>query len=222
MMNKKKTIKLILISMTIVTSFFSMRFITNEVIKLAYNNDLYLLKLSKTLYFLNINEPYIAYYNSANIEYKKKEYDNAISGYELALKSNPPKDKRCSIRVNLALAYVKNIKTTNKIEAINELEKAKEFLYEDDCTSRYDNTKKDTKADNLKDEITSLQEQLSNNDNDDNQPSDDNNNDNNNKSEQDLKQELLESEKGSLHNRQDDLNIYESLDDYGYYFGKRW
>ena len=55
---------------------------------------------------LGFTEPYINDYNQGNIYYKQKEYGKALESYKKALEQNPPFEKECRIRINMALSIV--------------------------------------------------------------------------------------------------------------------
>ena len=92
--------------------------------------------LSKSLFFLNIQQGYIANYNYGNILYNNEKYEEAIEQYKNALNKNVPKKKECDIRVNYALAICKTVEVDendeNSInEAIKKYETAIDVLLED-------------------------------------------------------------------------------------------
>lgn len=99
----KKILKIMLLIILISLTFFSTRIIIN-IIAIKTGN----INLFKSLQFLNINEPYIVYYNEANILYNNSKYEEAISYYEKALKNNPKEKYICQIKINLAYAKIMN------------------------------------------------------------------------------------------------------------------
>lgn len=109
--------------------------------------------LVKALYLFNFNQPYIAYYNDGNILYKTEKYDQAIKKYQKALTKNPPQKRVCDIRINLSLAIIKKIDYTNYETAFNELEEAKNNLYNNNCASATDSSGNSQDAEKLEEEI---------------------------------------------------------------------
>ena len=91
----RKLLKILVIILLIFLTRIFLSFIINEIIIYNYNHNKYNKYLIKSLYILNINEPYIAYYNHGNILFKRKDYKNAITKYEKALKSNPNRNRIC-------------------------------------------------------------------------------------------------------------------------------
>lgn len=116
------------------------------------------------LFFVNCFESYIAHYNAGNLSYKKEEYEDAIEEYKQALSYNPPEDKECSIRINLALAMVygmgDDFDSPENIDAsIATLEEARDVLLEKGCASD-DGEGHNKTAQKLKEEIDELIERL--------------------------------------------------------------
>ena len=99
----KKLLKIALLILLISLSFFSTR-ITINIIAIKTGN----MNLFNYLHIFNINEPYIAYYNEANILYNNSKYEEAISYYEKALNNNPKEKYICQIKTNLAYAKIMN------------------------------------------------------------------------------------------------------------------
>ena len=82
----KKILKITLIKLLLILIKLILSFSINEIIIRNYNNSIYNSTLIKSLYILNITEPYIAYYNEGNILYKKENYKEALNKYNKALK----------------------------------------------------------------------------------------------------------------------------------------
>lgn len=186
----------------------------NEIIIKNYNQNVYDNILVKTLYFLNFNEPYIAYYNEGNILYRLKNYDEAINKYQEALQRTNEQAKICDIRINLTLAKYQKIDLKSS-QAYEDLETLKENLDLDNCHG------KDTK--NLDQEITDIQNNLSNDE--PNDSSDESNEDKESDDEQkkdDLEKELKEIERQAQENRQADMEFYEHFNDDIFYDGDSW
>lgn len=221
----KKSLKILLIFLLAILTKLVISYATNEIIIINYNNNIYNSFLIKTLYFLNFNQPYIAYYNEGNIFYKTEKYDKALEKYNKALKKNPPQNKVCDIRINLSLSIIKQVDTSNYKKAYDQLEEAKGNLYNNNCASPTDDSGYSKKAEKLEQEIKNLQDQLNNSNN--NNGGDDNNQNNENNEEEEnnyseIEEQLKEIERNSHANRQDDMNTYENMGEYSYYSGKKW
>lgn len=134
------------------------RFCINESFISEYNNGQYDEGKIQKLLILNIEEPYIAHYNYGNLLYKNADFYGAISEYNKALALFPAKEKECSIRINLALAMLKNINeeevsednTKNTLEI---LKNAREVLCENGCANRNDDNGHSAEAEKLKKDI---------------------------------------------------------------------
>lgn len=98
----KKIIMIILTILLICLTFLLARILINIIAIKTENID-----LLKKLQFLNINEPYIVYYNVGNMLYNNKEYEEAITNYEKALNNNPKSRHICKIKTNIAYAKIK-------------------------------------------------------------------------------------------------------------------
>lgn len=191
-------------------------FIINTIIKKNYQNNIYNDTLIKTLYPLNIYEPYIVFYNDGNLSFQKKNYEEAIKKYTQALEKKPPEKKVCDIRVNLSLALLKTINPENKAEI---LKKAKENLYKNFCASSTDDSGKSKKAEQLEEEIkelenTNFKEETNNKNKEENKEK--------NEIEKNIEEKLRESKKNASKNREENTKYYESLENYEYYSGKKW
>lgn len=121
-MNKK-----IIIFLSIITTYFILRYTLNLITINTYNEN-----FAKLLHILNFNEPYIAYYNHGNIAYSKHNYSKAIKLYEKALTKHPPKNKICIIKNNLSISTLKNL-PKNDDERYDKLLKLKHLLEIDKC-----------------------------------------------------------------------------------------
>ena len=219
--------KKILIVLTIILSLVFLKvgytYLVNEIIINDYNNNKYDNNLMNTLYLLNFQEPYIAYYNHGNILYRIERYDEAITKYEESLTKNPQEERICDIRVNLSLSYIKTISVDNKDEALNILDKALNNLYEDDCASKIDDDGESKQAEKLEEEIKQLQKQI-----EEGQGSDDPGNNNpgeepetpNNAN--NIEEQIRELQRQNQQNRQRDLDYYSQLDNGSFYYGQYW
>lgn len=110
---------------------------------------------------------YIFYYNKGNNLYERFDYAGAIEAYESALNAHPPhflSHKECSVRVNLALAMIYNMgpdfaDPLNIDSSIETLMAARDILLEDGCATDEGDGHSEP-AQQLKEEIDKLLEQL--------------------------------------------------------------
>lgn len=79
-----KLIKLIIIILIIILFNLVMRFTINLIVYKTNNQY-----INNFLYIINLNNPYIVYYNQGNIFYKNKNYKKAIKYYKKALAQKP-------------------------------------------------------------------------------------------------------------------------------------
>ena len=100
----KRVLIIIYIILLVIVIKLVATFISNEIFISKYNNGRYNSDDVKSLFFLNVSEPYIAHYNYGNILYQNDDFDGAIDAYTKALEFSPPEDKEESIRINLELA----------------------------------------------------------------------------------------------------------------------
>lgn len=212
---------LILIVIKLTTTFF-----INESFISKYNKGIYNENQIKKLFFLNIFQSYIAHYNYGNVLYQKEDYDGAIKEYQKALKANPPRDKECSIRINLALAMIAKIDENEKTEEkINELNEARKTLCEKGCANENDNLGHSDTAEKLKSDIDKIIEALQNSNTEEQEESSETEEEEQEEIKQNLDkiQEQLEKiQKEARESRQEDLEYIRSSADYEYYSGKRW
>ena len=110
---------------------------------------------------------YIFYYNKGNNLYERYDYAGAIEAYESALNAHPPhflSHKECSVRVNLALAMIYNMgpdfaDPINIDNSIETLIAARDILPEDGCANNEGDGHSEP-AQQLKEEIDKLLEEL--------------------------------------------------------------
>lgn len=154
--------KKVLIAIYIVFILFTLKllysFVNNSVLISKYNQGEYNISQAKSLTYINFPQSYVSYYNYGNILYQNGEYENAISNYELALKAKAPKDKRCSIRINYALALCKTVQVDEKQQdsinsAIKIYESAIGILTEEGCANKNNNNGHSSNAERLKRDI---------------------------------------------------------------------
>lgn len=113
---------------------------------------------------MNVNEPYIVYYNNGNVMYKRMDYEAAEDYYIQALEHNPPEGKECSVRINLALTKLEFLGDDfmlpqNIDKSIELLEECLDILSEDDCANDEGNGH-NNRAQRLYNEIKDLLEEL--------------------------------------------------------------
>ncbi len=151
--------------------FLGIRYLINSVFVFKYNHGSYTAgnynaKIEEFLSKLNIPEGYVPYYNAGNAHYMNGDYDEAISYYKDALESHPTEKKECDIRVNLALAMLKKIDFDHletekqKANAIRQLQSARNVLVEKGCADPYGTNGHDPEAEQLKQDIDKMLEEL--------------------------------------------------------------
>lgn len=219
----KKILIIIIIILSLILLKFSSTYIVNEVIINSYEDKEYDTNLINYLYFLNITEPYIVYYNHGNLLYQNKSYDLAITKYNEALLHNPPKDRVCNIRINLALSYLATIDEQNIEETLDILNSAKDVLLKDNCAT-IDDDGISPNAQQLKEDIEKKEQELQDKKEESNNNNNSNNEENNNNESKSVEEKLKEVEKQSQLERNDDLDSYREYDNNGftYYDGKTW
>lgn len=219
----KKVLLIITILLSIIFLKLGTTYLFNEIIIKDYENNKYDNNLINTLYLLNFNEPYIAYYNHGNLLYRLEEYEEAINKYEKALTKHPNEDRICDIRINLSLSYLQTIDENDSEKSLSILKEAKEILYEDDCASIDDDNGKSSKAEDLEEEIKKLEEQLKGNE----EPSDPNDPNNEKPKEEpsvpkNVEEQLKEQQKQNHQSREEDMDYYNEINNSSYYNGKYW
>lgn len=133
-----------------------------------YKKGVYAADKEEGLLFLNVPESYLPYYNLGNVAYKKGDYNSAIAYYTNALALNPPGKRECKVRINLALAMVYSIDlmhldSQEKIDtALIILYKARDTLLENGWAADNPEDARDATAQQLKEDIDKLIEQLEN------------------------------------------------------------
>ncbi|MEE3399305.1 MAG: tetratricopeptide repeat protein [Eubacterium sp.] len=161
-----RIVNIISVILLVTAIFFGARYIINGVFLLNYKHGNYSYKTQKFLQVVNIPEGYLPYYNAGNAYYMLGDYDNAISSYKSALESHPPEKKECDIRVNLALAMLHKIDFDHletekqKANAIRQLQAARNVLCERGCADPYGTNGHDPEAEQLKQDIDKMLEEL--------------------------------------------------------------
>ncbi len=183
----------------------------------------------ENLFFLNIQEPYIAHYNRGNILYQDKEYDDAIEEYEKALKLCKSKKKECNIRINLALAKIAKIdkdyaSEENREETLSILSDAKNVLCENGCANRNDDNGHSRTAEKLKKDIERIEKELQDKQETDKSQSDkkDNKEEKESKDIKSKKEQLKEIQSKTLNERNDELTKSMQPTEVQPYGGKNW
>lgn len=220
----KKILKITLVLFIIILIKLIITFTINEILISNYNNGIYKDNLIPILKKLNTNEPYIVYYNEANLKYNEKNYQEALDGYDKSLTKNPPKSKVCNIRINKTLTLIKLIDSKDKQTILKKLEEARNNLYEDGCANPNDDSGKSKEAEELEEEIKEMEEELQNNSSSSssNQNQQEENNEEETEEEQNLEKELEEIRRNATNNRNQELEGLQNSNDFSYYSGKRW
>ena len=220
----KKVLKFTLIVLAILLLKFSYTFFVNEIIINNYNNEKYNTTLIKTLYPLNFFESYIAYHNEGNLLYRSEKYSEAKEKYKKAIESNVPDDRICDVRINLSLAMLKEIDDSFDYQkAYNQLEEAKNNLYNNNCASPIDRSGSSQDAENLEEAIKQLQNMLNSSQPSDPQPSEEEGEDpSQGEEDPSIEEELRQRQREANSSRQESMESYEGLDNYEFYSGKRW
>lgn len=219
----KKVLKITLVIFIIILIKLIITFTINEILISNYNNGINKEELIPILKKLNTNEPYIVYYNEANIKYNEKNYQESLEGYNKSLSKNPPQKKICNIRINKTLTLIKLIDSNDKQTVLEKLEEARNNLYEDGCANPNDNSGKSMEAEELEEKIKEMEEELNNNNNSstaNNQQEE--KNEEETEEEQNLEKELEEIRKNATTNRNQELDDLQNSNDFSYYSGKRW
>lgn len=148
--------------------FIVVRILANHRYVEGYNQGQYNTEIEEGLLTLNIPEGYVPYYNLGNAYYKMGDYNSAIGYYDQALLQHPTEPKDCQIRINLALAMLGTIDfysldSQEKIDtALFVLYKARDVLTENGCASEEGHDGHNEDAQQLKEDIDRLIEQLEN------------------------------------------------------------
>lgn len=160
---KKKILIGIYIVILLICGKLAFNYIYNAIVLYRYNQSDYSINVNPLLTF-NLSEPYVAHYNQGNIYYKEDRFVDAIASYEKALELNPPEEKECAIRINLALAMLGTMgeeyaTPENADTSLQILKEAREVLLEKECATENGNGHSNT-AEQLKEEIEALIEKL--------------------------------------------------------------
>lgn len=233
-MNKKILTIIEIILLLILIKLF-LTFLLNGIFITKYNKEKYDINDLKILSLINFPESYIFHYNQGNVFYQNGKYDEAIEEYYTSLEKNPPEKKECSIRINLALAKLKTLKSEteeNKKKNIEILKQARKILCENGCANENDSNGHNEKAQELKDDIDKKLKQLEANqeendsdEEDKKQDEKEKNSKENNKTKK-AEEQLKKIQEESLEERQKELEINKRLFNFDYthiyYDGKTW
>lgn len=218
----------------------SVNYISNRRFISEYEKGVY--KNSEINEVLGFTQPYISRYNQGNVYYQNGDYAGAEEKYRAALKFRPGGDKDCKLRINLALAIVKQIDADNVTKedldaTIDRLEEAKDILIENGCAHRDDEEGHDEDAQTLKDEIDAFEEQLKQENEDQQGDKDDKDKKDTDADKEDkkddrtdqpvdeekIKKKLKEIQGDSLDQRNSEMDTYETYKDgYSFYNGQTW
>jgi hypothetical protein len=144
------------------------KIINNHSFVKAYEYGEYLTEKEEGLLTLNTPESYLPYYNLGNVAYEQQDYNSAIGYFTKALSLLPFGQKECSVRINLALSMVYSIdytdlSTQDKVDtALIVLYKARDTLLENDWATADGQGHRDDDAQQLKEDIERLIDQIEN------------------------------------------------------------
>lgn len=229
---KKRIIAGILVVMFLLGTWIGFRYLYNEyMISRCKEEEKF--ENVEPLLVGNWIQPYVAYYNKGNLHYQNEEYEKAIEEYKTALESNPEKGKECSIRINLALAMIKNMgedyaEEENRKASIETLKEAREVLLEESCATEQGDGHSET-AEKLKKEIEDKIKELEKKESakpeekeeEKKDPKEEKEDDSR---EQDLKEQLQQQQKEAYKEREEEMEANREFD-YGFDFdsdGRVW
>lgn len=161
-----RIVNAISIFLALVALFLGIRYIINGAFLIGYNHGKYSYRTEEFLQKLNVPEGYLPFYNAGNAYYMLEDYDQAIVSYKMALESHPTEKKECDIRVNLALAMLHKVDFDNintekqKANAVRTLQSARNVLTEKGCADPYGTNGHDPEAEQLKQDIDKMLEEL--------------------------------------------------------------
>lgn len=236
---KKRILIGVYIVMLLVCFELVFNYVYNEIIIYRYKQADYFVSTAPLMVF-NWNEPYVAYYNQGNIYYQKESYLDAIDAYERALAQNPPEEKECAIRINMALAMLATMEDFyQQPEYVEDclvvLYGAREVLLEKGCATEAGDGHS-AKAEQLREEIEAmireLEQQQSESESEDSKESEDEKKTDSTEEkktdsteekteedafEEDVKKAIQEKQSKANQERQEGLQYYEDFDsDYNF------
>lgn len=217
---KRKILTGIYVIMLLICGKLAFNYIYNAIVIYRYHQYDYTVNVKPLLVF-NWSEPYIVHYNQGNLYYKNDGFEDAIASYERALELNPPEEKECAIRINLALAMLgmmdedyaapEHMDTSLEI-----LRGARDVLLEKGCAAENGDGHSET-AEQLKEEIEALIEQLEQQS--ETEPEESEKTEEEKKQEEaedafedDVKKALQEKQSKANQERRESLDYYEDID----------
>jgi tetratricopeptide (TPR) repeat protein len=159
---------LITVALFILAATLVWRLAVNHSFISDYKRQVYASDKEDQLLKMNSPESYLPYYNLGNVSYKNGDYNAAIAYYNKALENDPPKNRECLIRINLALSMCNtidfyHIDSKEKVDTtLIVLYKARDILTEKGCASEEGHDGHNADAQQLKEDIDRLIEQLEN------------------------------------------------------------
>lgn len=165
-------LKILLIVISVSAYMVAIFFLSKQVLNYMYNNHV-LACYEEGDYSINDNllltanyiESYIVHYNNGNINYKNKQYEDAIKCYRKAIKCDDvPSKRKCDIRINIALSIIGTLpddyeEYDNIDDSIETLLDARDELLTDGCATK-DGDGHSEEAEELKEEIEEKIEEL--------------------------------------------------------------
>ncbi len=158
------------VALLVMGLYLGIRYFMNQKSISAYESGNYEAAQEEQLSLTNLNlvESYLPYYNLGNVAYKNEDYTRAIAYYKQALSQDPPKYKECPIRINMALALIKQIDfndlgTKKKLDkAIQTLRTARTILTAHECAGAVEDDGHSPEAEQLKHDIDEWLDKLEN------------------------------------------------------------
>ncbi|MGN0401476.1 MAG: tetratricopeptide repeat protein [Acetatifactor sp.] len=173
---------------------------------------------------------YIYHYNRGNGFYESGQYEKAAAEYEKALNCHIAHRKECNIRINTALAMVAplDFKNTTKLskkerkEYINILEDAVDVLVEEGCAHKNNQDGHDEDAQQLKDELQEIIEELEREKPEEEKPDNEEDDPDEPEITKKQQQQLEEIIRQGTGEHIKEMEEYRQLKDYEYYDGNCW
>lgn len=234
----KKILIVFLILSSVLFGLVALNFAANERMIHNYNNGIY---KSNPFWVLGVAQPYVSKYNQGNICYKIGDYPAAVALYQEALTHKIPEKRECKVRINLALAMLRGldvdeINDANKDEVLEMLYQARDVLTEKGCANKDDDNGHDQDAQQLKNEIDQLIQEIENAQNGSSADSSDTQDPQDGKQEEstteeqpttqeksDLQQKYEQQQNDAQLERMRESQLNDALtNDYEYYDGKVW
>lgn len=210
--------KTIIIIISIILFHLSARYIINEIYISKINNNNYDSSLINSLFIINYPEPYIAHYNKGNSLYYKKNYNEAIKEYEIALKTVPT-SRECKVRNNLSLTHI-SLLDLQKDNIKEDIEYIQKILLVNNCASNDLISGKDDNSQIIYNELENIKNQ--NDPTDPTEPKDPKEPDEPTSKEQEIEKKLKEQQIQTQKDREEKEKEKNYIKDYDYYRGKKW